>query len=214
MNNKTIYLTIDDGPTDHTDQFLDVLKKYHSYATFFVIGEMIKMRENIIRRIAEEGHSIGVHTYLHKYDVIYKSTEAFWEDNLRTRDMIKEITGIAPKIMRFPGGSSNTVSRHYCHKIMTTLAEQAESYGYVYYDWNIHPDDTRIDNKNVQELYDMLMNSIHSDQQPPIILIHDMPRLKNNPLIIEKMLDTAISEGYIFEPLNENVPPVHHRIAN
>lgn len=214
MNNKTIYLTLDDGPSSHTEQFLDILKKYHSYATFFVVGDMIEGREDIIRRIADEGHSIGVHAFQHEYDIIYRSTNTFWDDNLRARNLIKQITGKAPKIMRFPGGSSNTVSRHYCYKIMTKLAEQTKSYGYVYYDWNIHPYDTSVDNHKVQELYDMLMDGIHSDFKTPIILMHDMERLKNNSLIIEKMLDTAISEGYVFKALDENVEPVHHRIAN
>jgi peptidoglycan/xylan/chitin deacetylase (PgdA/CDA1 family) len=123
LNNKTVYLTIDDGPTDTTEHFLDVMKKHHSHAAIFVVGEMIKVRENIIRRIAAEGHSIGVHAYLHEYDIVYQSTKAFWEDNLKTRDMIEKITGKAPKIVCFPGGSSNTVSSRYCHKIMTDLAE-------------------------------------------------------------------------------------------
>ena len=214
MNNKTIYLTIDDGPSEHTAQFLDILKKYDSFATFFVVGEMMEGREDLIRRMAEEGHSIGVHAYQHEYDIVYRSAEAFWDDNLRARKMIQQITGTAPKIMRFPGGSSNTVSRHYCDKIMTALAGQAASYDYVYYDWNIHPNDTSVDNHQVQVLYDMLMDGIHSDFQTPVILLHDMDRLKNNPLLVEKMLAAAITEGFVFKALDESVDPVHHRIAN
>ena len=52
MNNKTVYLTIDDGPIDTTEHFLDVMKKHHSHAAIFVVGEMIKVRENIIRRMS------------------------------------------------------------------------------------------------------------------------------------------------------------------
>lgn len=214
MSGKAIYLTIDDGPCDRTGLLLDVLKKHDAKAAFFVFGEMIEGREDMIKRIAAEGHTIGVHTYSHEYKEIYQSPEAFWQDNLLARKMIADIIGCEPKIMRFPGGSSNTISRHYCHGIMTTLTEQTKEYGYEYYDWNIHHDDTTTDNEKVDEIYDMLMSGIHEGYDTPVILMHDINRLKNHPMIIEKMLITCIAEGYTFEALDSSVPPVHHRVAN
>ena len=137
MKNDRIYLTIDDGPSEHTEEFLEVLKRYDSLATFFVVGEKISGKEDIIKRMHDEGHTIGVHGYSHDYKYVYQSCESFWKDNLRTRDMLKDITGKVPELMRFQGGSSNTVSRHYCKGIMTELTKQAAS------DWNICPNDTR-----------------------------------------------------------------------
>ena len=216
MSEKPVYLTFDDGPSIRTGQLLDVLRKYNAYATFFVIGEIIENHEDIIRRIASEGHTIGVHAYTHAYEKIYQSPEAFWQDNLLARKKIADITGIEPKIMRFPGGSSNTVSRQYCRNIMTTLTAQAKDYGYEYFDWNIHPDDITIDADKVEEIYGLLINDIHEDYKTPVILLHDINllKLKKYPQIIEKVLKACTEEGYVFKALDENIPPVHHMVAN
>lgn len=215
MSEKTLYLTIDDGPSDRTGLLLDVLKKHDAKATFFVVGEMIKGREDMIRRIAAEGHMIGVHAFSHEYKEIYQSPEAFWQDNLLARKMIADITGFEPKIMRFPGGSSNTISRHYSPGIMTVLTRQVKEYSYEYFDWNIHPYDTTIDNEKVQDIYDLLMDGIHSANfDTPVILMHDSNKLKNQPVIIEKMLTACTAEGFIFKALDETVSPVHHLVSN
>lgn len=211
---KAIYLTIDDGPSSHTGQILDIFKKYKSHATFFVVGEMINGRERIIERMAKEGHTIGVHAYIHDYDVIYKSVEAFWEDNLRIRRMIADIIGYEPWAMRFPGGSSNTISRKYCEGIMTSLVQQASDHGYEYYDWNYSPENRLTDINSAYQISELTVKYIHRHTAVPMILIHDLNRLINHPEAVEMVLGQCISEGYSFEAISKDVPPVHHTVNN
>lgn len=218
MNNnneeRKVYLTIDDGPSLITGKFLDILKKHNSHVTFFVVGTMILGKESIIERMAEDGHTIGVHTYTHKYDVIYNKPEAFWEDNLRTRKIITDIIGYEPQVMRFPGGSSNMVSRKYCRGIMSLLVEQAKDHGYEYFDWNYSPEDGSTDINSVDQMSELLVNYIHRNTAVPMILMHDRDQLVNHLEVVDRVLTQCISEGYSFEAISENVPPVHHRVNN
>ena len=211
---KTIYLTFDDGPSVYTEDFLNLLRKYNAKATFFLLGEMIGGHENAVKRIAEEGHAIGVHGYTHTYEIIYQNTKVFWEDNLRARKMIEDITGKTSAIMRFPGGSSNTISRRYCPGIMSRLAEQASDHGYVYFDWNICPDDATDRGRTLREYYDRIIDQLTNNFRIPVILLHDTDMSFINIGLVEKILSDCISEGYDFGILNEDTPPVHHVIAN
>lgn len=65
--NKTIYLTFDDGPSTNTNKVLDTLNEYNVKATFFLIGNQIKDQEEVVKRTQDEGHSIGLHTYTHDF---------------------------------------------------------------------------------------------------------------------------------------------------
>ena len=130
---KTIYLTFDDGPSVHTKELLDVLKKYGVKATFFVVDTECV---DLVSRIVEEGHSVGIHTISHDYREIYASEEAFFADLLGMQQIIYEKTGVMTYLMRFPGGSSNTVSK-FNEGIMTRLTQAVEDAGFYYFDWNV-----------------------------------------------------------------------------
>ena len=119
---KTIYLTFDDGPSAYTGQLLDVLARSGVKATFFVTN-LNPEYQDLIGRAFREGHAIGVHTSSHNYAQIYQSKEAFYRDFLGMQEIIYEQTGSYTRLFRFPGGSSNTVSRNYCYGIMTQLAK-------------------------------------------------------------------------------------------
>ena len=73
LNQKKVYLTFDDGPSDHTDEILDILKKNKVRATFFVVGKETEHAKKMYRRIILEGHTLGMHSYSHNYDQIYAS---------------------------------------------------------------------------------------------------------------------------------------------
>lgn len=93
-NKKIIYLTFDDGPSSIvTNNILNILKDQKVKATFFVIGNRIKGSETIIRKIYEEGHSIGLHTYSHKYKQIYASEDAFISEMMKTSVEIHKVIG-------------------------------------------------------------------------------------------------------------------------
>ena len=134
---KLIALTFDDGPSIYTEQILDVLKEYHVKATFFVVGKTEARYEAVYRRIVDEGHTLGMHSFSHKYNEIYASEEAFAADLEALRSFLKEKTGVECRFSRFPGGSSNTVSNVDMNRLITYLNEQ----GITYFDWNISSGD-------------------------------------------------------------------------
>ena len=94
MAEKTVYLTYDDGPSKNTPRILDVLKKYGVKATFFVIGKEDEESLALYKRIVDEGHTIAVHTYSHKYHDIYQSVDAYLEDFEKVENLIYNTTGI------------------------------------------------------------------------------------------------------------------------
>ena len=136
---RTIYLTFDDGPSAYTNELLDTLKKYNIKATFFVVG--YKCDETILKRIVGEGHSIGLHSTNHSYKDIYNSEQAFVDDLYKMQNIVKEKSGFETFLLRFPGGSSNTVSKNYCKGIMSKLTKKVEEHGFEYFDWNVSSGD-------------------------------------------------------------------------
>ena len=138
VTEKTCYLTFDDGPSDNTLKILDILDKYKVKATFFVMGTG---KLSYVKKIHDAGHTVALHTYSHDYSKIYRSQKAYFEDLEKIGAAVKKYTGEDAKVIRFPGGSSNTVSRSYCKGIMTALSKETANRGYVYFDWNVDSTD-------------------------------------------------------------------------
>lgn len=211
---KTVYLTFDDGPSKNTDKILDLLKKYNAHATFFVVGQNINANQAELKRIKDEGSTIGVHTYTHEYQDIYKSTSAFWADNSRTKSLVKDITGYNCTVMRFPGGSSNTISANYCRGVMSALVKQTDAHGYEYFDWNISSGDAEADGVPADSLYKNVMQGIHENYTTPVVLMHDTLAKSTSVTALERILKTATAEGYTFAAIDDTVEPVHHGVNN
>ena len=135
---KIIYLTFDDGPGQYTEQLLDTLAKYNVKASFFLVntGSI-----SIAKRIADEGHTVAIHTATHRYSQIYISEEAYFKDLYRMQSIIADITGETTYLMRFPGGSSNVVSKNYKKGIMSALTKSVVDEGFYYFDWNVDSKD-------------------------------------------------------------------------
>jgi len=143
VQNKYVYLTFDDCPSKNTAALLDVLQKNNIKATFFVV---YYNDQELYKRIVAEGHTLAIHTYTHDYKTIYASEQAYFDDLGKISDYVKSITGITSKIVRFPGGSSNLVSRPINPGIMTRIAAELDRRGYTYYDWNAQSMDATIPN--------------------------------------------------------------------
>ncbi len=204
VGNKVIYLTFDDGPSSYTNTLLDILKKYNVKATFFVTSNG---SDSSIKRAYQEGHSIGIHSYSHKYNEIYKSEEAFFKDVDKVNKRIKKITGKYSKILRFAGGSSNTVSK-FNKGIMTRLAKEVELKGYKYFDWNVSSADTTTKDSN--KITNTVIRSLRKGNN--VVLQHDTNY--GSVKAVEEIIKYGLSHGYVFASLNITSPTVHHAINN
>ncbi|HJB93443.1 MAG TPA: polysaccharide deacetylase [Candidatus Borkfalkia stercoripullorum] len=186
-----IYLTFDDGPTDSTTpKVLDVLKKENVRATFFVVGRQIKGREKILKRTAEEGHSIGIHTYSHRYDEIYADKAALLKDIEKCRGAIKKVLPDYNKnLYRFPGGSF----------LCPSLREAVTRAGYRYYDWNASAGDAE-GRYTAKQLFE---NAIRTSEGKTtvILLMHDGVGYKNTVRALPEIIRRFKNEGYVFKTL-------------
>ncbi len=202
-----IYLTFDDGPGDlTTPTVLDTLKERGIHATFFVTGNG---SDSLIKREYDEGNSIGLHTMSHIYSNVYKDPKSYFNDLYAVRNRVYNITGMKSDIIRFPGGSSNTISKHYKLGIMSYLTKEVEDRGFRYYDWNINSGDA--EGKSKEKIYNIVTSKL-SHNRPNIVLFHDTK--KNTMEILPSILDYAISNGYKFDTIKENDAEVKQRIFN
>ena len=203
---KVIYLTFDDGPSNYTGRLLDILAKYNVKATFFVVNTG---NIGIIARAAAEGHTVAVHTATHNFDRIYASEEAYINDLETMQEIIYQHTGIKTMMFRFPGGSSNTVSR-FNKGIMTRLTKLLPEMGYQYFDWNVDSNDAG----GATTSAEVFNNVIRGIQQcnTSIVLQHDTCGFSVSA--VEKIIAWGLSNGYTFLPLTYNSPTSHHGVNN
>lgn len=203
-----VYLTYDDGPGDYTNTLLDVLKKYDVKATFFVTG---RGEDDVIRREYEEGHTVALHTWSHNYAYLYASVANYYADLQQVSDRVKNITGEESKLIRFPGGSSNTVSARYDGRshIMSTLTRDVEAKGYAYFDWNVDSDDA-----GRAKTADTVYNNVVTRLKPGanVVLQHDIKPYSVEA--VERIIQWCNDNNFVFEPLTKDSPTVHHGLNN
>lgn len=202
-----IYLTFDDGPSCYTDEILDILREYDIKATFFVVGREDENSLAIYRRIVAEGHTLGMHSYSHKYSEVYASREAFIQDMTKLSDLLYATTGVRPEVCRFPGGSSNQVSRVDMQELFDWLAEK----GIQYYDWNISSGDAVASGLSTRTIIQNCTKGLER-YGSAMILMHDAAgkhtTVEALPVIIEygmKMEDT------VFLPITEETTLIQHK---
>jgi peptidoglycan/xylan/chitin deacetylase (PgdA/CDA1 family) len=210
---KTIYLTFDDGPGPYTAKLLDVLDKYNVKATFFTTSAHPQFAD-MIGQEAARGHTVAVHTYSHHYDSIYASTSAYWADFNAQNMIISQETGSPSNMFRFPGGSSNTISKNYCSGIMTTLANQAAAKGLSYFDWNVSSGDAggTTDSATVLANVQQQVSANSAAGYPSVVLQHDVKEFSVNAE--ESIIRWGLENGYSFRALSAGSFPAHHHIAN
>lgn len=210
LNEKIIYLTFDDGPSNSiTPQLLDILKEENVKATFFVVnhGEGL---DYLIKREYDEGHSVALHTNSHNYATIYSSEDAYFNDLNAIGNKVENIIGYRPKIIRFPGGSSNTISR-FNPGIMSRLSVLTLNKGYEYIDWNVDCDDAggALNSFNV---YNNVINNLNDKNN--VVLMHDFESNYKTLNAIRDIIKKAKELGYVFKPIDETSPMIRHRINN
>ncbi len=201
-----VYLTFDDGPSIYTDDILDILAEYGVKATFFVVGKEESFNEEMLCRIVDEGHTLGLHSYSHKYAEIYESVEAFAEDFKKLQDSVYEATGYRSYVYRFPGGSSNQVSQ----LDMMEFVEYLDTQSVEFYDWNVSAGDGGSVLLDVDTIVANCTKNI-TQRGTTIVLMHDsadkattveaLPKIIEN---LQAMKDTVIL------PITEDTAPMHH----
>lgn len=207
---KVCYLTFDDGPSDNTLKILDVLKEANAKATFFVIGTS---KLSYIKRAKEEGHAIALHSNTHDYAKIYKSESAFKKDLDAIHDKVVAEIGEIPLIMRFPGGSSNTVSKKYKKGIMSKLVNSVEEWGYTYVDWNVDSTDAS-GNRVAPERIIKNIQTYSKNKGDICILMHDTSAKTTTVEALPSIICYLREKGYRFEALTKDSPIFHQGVNN
>ncbi len=204
---KTIYLTFDDGPSNTTPKILDILKEENVKATFFVINSNEKY-DQYIKRAFDEGHTIGLHSYSHKYREIYESDSSYFNDLNLIEEKVEKITKVKPSIIRFPGGSSNTIGKK---GLMKKLSIEVEDKGYTYFDWNIASNDTsRISSTRI---YNRIINQLKNhNYNTNVILMHDFANNKKTVNALKNIIKYGKENGYRFDKITEWTPQIKHKI--
>lgn len=206
-----IFLTFDDGPSSNiTPKILDILKGNNIKATFFILNYN-EEEERIVKREYEEGHTIGIHGYSHDYSKIYESEAAYIENITKLQTKIEATTGYKSTITRFPGGSSNTISK-FNPGIMTRLSKIVKENGFTYFDWNVSSEDA-VGADKPEELYNNVVNGLSKNKRN-FVLMHDFEK---NEAIVEalpKIIEYANENGYVFEKITPETPMLTHRIFN
>jgi peptidoglycan/xylan/chitin deacetylase (PgdA/CDA1 family) len=204
IREKTVYLTFDDGPTMYTEEVLDILSENNIKGSFFIVGASVarigEKGKTILRRMADEGHTIGVHCNVHAYNSVYASVESFLGDFSAAHTLIREVTGVNADIFRFPGGSVN----NYNSGIRTELIDEMTRRGFTYYDWNASSNDTAGNVTEDSAWRSATMKAGKADRV--IILMHDTRAASVRAL--PRIIDTYRSMGYSFAHLTNIDRPI------
>ncbi len=202
---KKVYLTFDDGPSTGTEEILAILKEYDVKATFFVVGKEDDYSMEMYKKIVEDGHTLGMHSYSHQYSTIYQSVEAFAQDIKRQEDLLKEATGEDIRLFRFPGGSSNLVSNIGMQEFIKYLNEE----GITYFDWNVSSGDATSKSLEPEALVQNVIQDV-GIYKNSVVLMHDAADKPNTvkalPMLIEQLQEMDVD----ILPITEDVKPIQH----
>lgn len=205
--NRKVYLTFDDGPSIYTEELLDILAEYHVKATFFVTGKDKEKYGDTYRRIVAEGHTLGMHSYSHEYGTIYASLENFQEDIKLLRDFLYNETGVVSNFYRFPGGSSNQVSKTDIHEMIDYL----NAMGIRYYDWNVSSGDATTDPLSSDQIVNRVMGQLPS-HRVAVVLMHDAGDKRSTVDAIAPLIEEIrkMDNDTEFLPITEETMLIQH----
>ena len=199
-----ICLTFDDGPSAQiTPQILDILEEKEVVATFFVNGYSSEEEKGLVKRAYELGNVIGLHGYSHNYSEIYANIDVLMENFYKIESLVVDTIGVSSKIIRFPGGTSNTISRNYCEGIMSEAVTRVTEEGYIYVDWNIDSNDAGSDETNAENIYNNVVSELQSGRTN-VVLMHDSSNKQATVDALAGIIDYSIQNGYDFQTITES----------
>jgi len=200
-NNKIVYLTFDDGPSQRTLEILDTLDKYNIKATFFVIYKDNVASLELYKEVVNRGHTIGVHSYSHIYREIYNSVGDYLDDFYKMFKVIYDVTGVKPDLFRFPGGSINAYNLENYQEIIAEMTRR----GFTYHDWNVVSGDT-IEGATEDSIVNSVTNGI-KDNNKVVVLMHDSSEKKYTSESLSKVIEALQNRGYSFDKLDGTIKP-------
>ena len=203
---RKVYLTFDDGPSSNTNRILDILADYDVKATFFVVGKEEEEYQALYNRIVEEGHTLAMHSYSHKYNEIYQSVESFSTDMSMLQEFLYDTTGVWCRYYRFPGGSSNTVSRVDMHELIDYLENQDMSY----FDWNISSGDAASAYISSGDIIKNCTANLRFYDEA-IILMHDASDKNSTVEALPGLIESIqVMEDTKILPITDDTERIHH----
>ena len=199
-----VYLTFNSVPGDNTEAILDVLAEYNVKATFFVSGSTEEGAEEVYRRIVNEGHTIGMHSYSNQYSLIYSSKDAFKKDYVKLSDYIYQLTGTKSQFYRFPGGSGNEISNLNMAEFVHILNQEQ----ITYFDWNVSAGDAS-SSYTKEDVLDNVMEGV-SKYKTSVVLLHDGPNKSTTVEALGSLIEQLQSEGAVILPIDENTNVIQY----
>lgn len=202
-----IYLTFDDGPSSNTQDILTILREYGVKATFFVNGRTDEESLRMYGDIVQAGHTLGMHSYSHKYDEIYSSSEMFETDLRQIGELIYDTTGYSPKYYRFPGGSSNTAASG---DAMKEFADILHDNGVEYVDWNVDSGDGSGRGLKADELVENVFRNF-GKYHKNVVLMHDGAGHEETVAALPRIIERARNMGAELLPITDSSAAVQHK---
>ena len=206
---KKVYLTFDDGPGSQTGKILDILKKNHVKATFFVTGKEDPSSKKIYQRIVKEGHTLAMHSYSHIQDVIYDSKEAFEKDLKQINRCLYEATGVHTKFYRFPGGSSTQNTSLPIQNFIDVLKKNH----YLYLDWNVISPDINNANATKEQVVTGVMQGVDA-YDTAVVLMYDVADKPMTVKALPSIIKQIKAKNYELLPVDESMILIQHNNGN
>ena len=206
---KKVYLTFDDGPGSQSGKILDILKKNHVIATFFVTGKEDASSKKIYQRIVKEGHTLAMHSYSHIQDVIYDSKEAFEKDLKQINRCLYEATGVHTKFYRFPGGSSTQNTSLPIQNFIDVLKKNH----YLYLDWNVISPDINNANATKEQVVTGVMQGVDA-YDTAVVLMYDVADKPMTVKALPSIIKQIKVKNYELLPVDESMILIQHNNGN
>lgn len=205
---KWVCLTFDDGPSKTTPDVLAALKDAGVHATFFVVATGYNEKYlPLLTEASAAGHQIALHSASHEYSDIYRSSEAYWADiGLLKERIAPYVDTESIRYLRFPGGSTNTVSRRYGGKgLMQQLKAEVEQKGWQWVDWNVCAEDAVGGHPSADTIYRNVVRET-GEQTNCIVLMHDSATTRTTAEALPDIIRWYADNGYTFLTVAEALP--------
>lgn len=198
-NGKNIvFLTFDDGPNGYTNEILDILKTYGISSTFFLLSPNIEKHPEIVKRMAEEGHSIGCHGVTHNVSKFYKNPASPLKEMQSCQKSLASLVGEETALIRVPFGSVPLLT--------AAQKKELDKGNFILWDWNVDSQDWK--RKNAKKMTASVLNQVHAIKEKgeiPVILFHDKEITKN---ALPDIIDGLIDMGFTFRAISPDDIPV------